>query len=283
MSTTCICILNYNNGQKTINCLASVLKQTVENYRIIIIDNNSDDGSSLIIDEFAEQHKMQLRYIKTTELPTTLFKTSSEIVFLRASRNGGYSFGNNWGIRAAQSCGLFTHVLIINNDVVLKPSFLEEMLKQYQLLANRFDTELIALGATEMGGSGGVHHHGFHYIHLLTGITVFKPCFPSFKYIVGACIFLPIHAPLMDESFFLYFDDVQYTKILLRNNFLIQNYPDAVFVHDVGGTPKRNTQLLIYKSLLRFYRLNYPWLLPVVVPVRWLLLAYLWVKGRLVR
>lgn len=280
MNTTCICILNYNNGPKTIRCISGVLNQTIRDYRLILIDNHSTNDSLGVIQSFLEKKNMQFRFVNTLNEHDDLHPVPREIFIIKSGKNGGYSYGNNLGIRLAGSPGMFSYLLIINNDIVLKENFLEEIVNCYEALRIRYKTEKIALGTTELGADGKIHHSGFHYIHLLSGITFPKPFFPSFKYIVGSCIFINIGAPLMDESFFLYFDDTQYSKILRRNGYILESSSRSRFIHDVGGTGKKNIQGMIFKSFLRFYRLNYPFLLPFVVPVRIVLIAYLCIKGK---
>ena len=210
MNTTCICILNYNNGPKTVRCITGIIDQTLPSYRIIVIDNNSTDDSLMVIRDFLGKNQLQCRLVEPMNEFRDVFSDSGEILIVKSSRNGGYSYGNNIGIRLAKSLKMFSYLLIINNDVVLKEDFLEEMVKRYDYLRNSYDTAKIALGATELGKDRKIHHTGFHYLHLLSGISFTSPFFPSFKYIVGSCIFTNIDAPLMDESFFLYFDDTQY-------------------------------------------------------------------------
>lgn len=263
MNTTCICILNYNNGPKTVTCISSVLKQTLEDWHILIIDNYSTDDSIDFIRNFHDKEP----------------SLKGKVNMITSDSNDGYSGGNNLGMKLAKSFSIFSFLLIINNDVELKENFLEEMINRYEDLRRTCKTTKIALGATETGVNGIVHHNGFHYIHLLSGITFSKPLFPSFKYIVGSSIFMDIRAPLMDESFFLYFDDVQYSKILRRKGYILESSPRSFFIHEVGGTVKQNIEGLILKSLLRFYFLNYPYLLPLVIPVRLILILYLRIKN----
>ena len=278
MNTTCICVLNYNNGLKTTRCISSVLDQTSKNFRLIIIDNNSIDDSLLIIQDFLRRNQVDFKYAEQSDVEGDLVSAFWDVLVVRSQKNGGYSCGNNIAIRIARSMNIFSNLLIINNDVVLKENFLEEMIKRYEDMFKLGNTGKIALGATELGATGRIHHNGFHYIHLLSGITFTSPYFPSFKFINGSCIFLDIEAPLMDESFFLYFDDVEYSKILRRENYILENSPLSQYIHEPGGTYKKDLQWLIFKSLVRFYLLNYPFLLPVVVPLRLLLILYLRIK-----
>jgi len=282
MNTTCIIILNYNHGPKTATCIASVLDQTLQDFRLLIVDNESTDDSLEVITTFLEKKNLSHRIIGARE-ENPAPASPGEVLLVKSGRNGGYSYGNNCGIRLAQSMGIFSRLLILNNDLVLKEDFLREMAGRYEELREQHQTEKIALGATEMGEDGEIRHNGFHYIHLPSGITFASPVFPSFRYIVGSCIFAGIGAPLMDESFFLYFDDTQYSKILQKEGFILESSPRSAFIHEVGGSGIPDLQWMIFKSLRRFYFLNYPLLLPVVVPIRLMLIAYLGIKRRMKR
>ncbi|MEI6899602.1 MAG: glycosyltransferase family 2 protein [Bacteroidota bacterium] len=283
MKKSCICILNYNNGPKTVRCISSVLDQTLSNHRIVIVDNNSTDDSLRIIQDFLLESKLPFRFCDPTQEFRDVLPDSGEIFIIRSATNGGYSSGNNLGIKLAKSMNIFNYLLIINNDVVLEPNFLEEMIKRYEYLHEIKGLNRIALGAIELGRSGKMIHHGFHFLHLPSGITFASSCFPSLKYIVGSAIFVDIDAPLMDESFFLYFDDIQYSKELSSRGYLLEKSPHSRLTHEVGGTFKEDVQWLIFKSMFRFYRLNYPFLLPLVVPIRILLILYLRVKSMIKR
>lgn len=45
LSSVFILILNYNSWRDTVECLESVQRLTYPNYRIVVIDNSSTDGS----------------------------------------------------------------------------------------------------------------------------------------------------------------------------------------------------------------------------------------------
>ena len=270
----------YNEQELIGGCLDALLLQTLEHdlYEVIVIDNNSTDDSLGVIEEFLVNNHLQYRFAGPAEEPGVI--PPGEILIVKSPRNGGYSYGNNLGIRMARVMKMFRYLLIINNDLVLKADFLEEMVNRFEDLHERCHTDRIALGATELGEDGRVHHNGFHYLHILSGITFASPFFPSFKYIVGSSIFTGIDAPLMDESFFLYFDDTQYSKILRRNGYILESSPGSIFIHEVGGTANKGLQGQIFKGLRRFYFLNYPFLLPVVVPLRLILIIWLRITTR---
>ncbi|MDI6767801.1 MAG: glycosyltransferase, partial [Bacteroidota bacterium] len=96
-------ILNYNGYEDTAKCVRSLQKSTYPNLSLVLVDNGSPDGSGIRLKgEFSN-------------LPVILIK-----------ENTGYAAGNNMGIRFALEKGT-DYVLIINNDVIVDPAFLEPM------------------------------------------------------------------------------------------------------------------------------------------------------------
>jgi len=98
-----IVILNYRNYADTIECVHSVEAIKYHNYRIIIIDNGSDNESEEILRGKFHKH-----------------------VFIQTGENRGYAAGNNAGIEYALNAGA-DYVLILNNDTRVEPDFLEEL------------------------------------------------------------------------------------------------------------------------------------------------------------
>lgn len=99
-----IVILNYNGLEDTEKCLSSLSKQTAKNFISIVVDNASHESP----------HKLEVLY--------------PEIVLIRRESNGGWTGGNNAGIDYAlkQGCEL---VILLNNDTVVAPQFVERMLQ----------------------------------------------------------------------------------------------------------------------------------------------------------
>ena len=161
-------------------------------------------------------------------------------------------------------------MLLLNNDVILPENFLAEIVQSYMALSATHPCHPLAISGTERGSDGRFHHHGIYHLNIPTGLVSAIPVFPSFRYISGACLFLPADAPFMDDGYFLYYDDVEYSKILLRNNFHLDYSEKAVFFHEVGATTRQNPQLykIIFSSMKRFYMKHYPAAYPFVILFR---------------
>jgi GT2 family glycosyltransferase len=272
MYKVCICVLNYNNGLGTVNCLESIFNQTNKNYSIVIIDNKSSDDSVAIISNYLLNRSSSFQEIESISYENNLTLVDEElnIFLIKSSKNTGYSCGNNIGIRFANASKAFSHILIINNDLVLNSFFLENMFETYKGLKSKNNQVSIALGAIEYNLEGKITHQGFHYLNLTTALVTNKPIFPSFSYLVGSCIFLETNAPLMDESYFLYFDDAQYSKTLKDNGWLLSTCKKSSYIHEVGYNKNKSDDMdrIIFESMRNFYQKNFPHYYPFVIAFR---------------
>lgn len=110
-----IIILNYMSFSDTIKYVNELSSQKNIFIEIIIVDNNSPNDS----------------YIKLKEH----FKGIQYISVIDSEKNGGYSFGNNYGLKYVIENNLPELVLISNNDIELNDElFLFNLIKQYERL-----------------------------------------------------------------------------------------------------------------------------------------------------
>ncbi|MFH0772369.1 MAG: glycosyltransferase [Candidatus Omnitrophota bacterium] len=100
-----IIILSYQNLEYIKDCLDSVLKSTHSNIRIYIVDNNS---SAVIIDEIRRRY---------AGLP--------QVILMENKQNLGFAEGNNTALRRVKG----KYSVILNNDTVVEPNWLEPMLR----------------------------------------------------------------------------------------------------------------------------------------------------------
>jgi hypothetical protein len=98
-----VIVLNWNGKHFLEKCLDSLLNQDYTNFEVLLVDNGSTDGSV----EFVKE-----KFGKNTNLKVIALK-----------KNYGFSKGNNIGIKYAQG----DYVIILNNDTVVKPNWLIEL------------------------------------------------------------------------------------------------------------------------------------------------------------
>ena len=97
-----VIIVNYNGKKFLEKCLESLCKVNYENFEIIVVDNNSTDGS--------------------IELVT---KNYPSIILLKLNSNKGFAEPNNIGAKIANG----KYLLFLNNDTIVTPNFISEMVQ----------------------------------------------------------------------------------------------------------------------------------------------------------
>lgn len=100
-----IIVLNWNSSEDTTRCIRSLEALDYSNFRIVIVDNASQDGSESILRGRFPQYP-----------------------FIQTGKNLGYGGGNNYGIRHALKEGA-DYVWIVNPDIVVEIDSLKEMVK----------------------------------------------------------------------------------------------------------------------------------------------------------
>jgi len=102
-----IIILNWNGLEDTIECLESLKKITYSNYEVIVMDNGSEGNDVQVLKE----------------------RFGDYIHIIRNDKNYGFAGGANIGMRYVLNNSAADYVLLLNNDTVVDPEFLTEMVK----------------------------------------------------------------------------------------------------------------------------------------------------------
>jgi GT2 family glycosyltransferase len=103
-----IILLHWKDYEDTKACLVSLDRITYPNFKVIVVDNFSDDGS---IEKVQEEFK--------------------DVIYVFNEDNLGFSKGCNSGLKEAYRLGA-EYSLLLNNDMVVTPGFLEPAVKEAQ-------------------------------------------------------------------------------------------------------------------------------------------------------
>lgn len=101
----CIVILNWNGLEDTVECLESLKRITYPNYEIILVDNGSEGNDVEVLRERFGDH----------------------IHIIENDKNYGFAEGCNIGMRYALETSTTDYILLLNNDTVIDPDFLSEL------------------------------------------------------------------------------------------------------------------------------------------------------------
>ncbi len=212
-----IVIVNYNGCELLKDCLTSLRSTNYSPYEIIVVDNGSTDLSCSMIKE-------SFQYVK----------------LIAVSKNLGYAKGNNVGI--LNSKGEF--IVLLNNDTVVTPSWLPELLNQAQLNPDCFYQPKILLMKNRLINSLGnrIQLFGFAYPSELNKPDRINSLPPKIiSYASGACVLaskrLIRKVGLLDESdLFTFYEDVNWGWRGLLLGVKSVCIPTAVVYHKWGGS-----------------------------------------------
>lgn len=141
-----IIILNWNGWQDTIECLESLYQIDYPNYHVIVVDNASSDESLQKIKEYCDgklevksgffeynHENKPFNVLKYTENELRSIKNHElcpfDLLIIKNSENHGFAGGNNIGIRFALDILISDYILLLNNDTVVDPNFLDELIE----------------------------------------------------------------------------------------------------------------------------------------------------------
>lgn len=137
-----IAIINYNQPQKTIDCVNSIFKTVKSDYKIYLLDNNSTDNSYEIL--YSE------------------YKNQSRVDFFKSNINTGYANGNNLCIEKAKKDGC-EYILISNNDIIFDENTVDTLLERIKT------TDCLAI-APALKSPNGAHQQNIKKVLLILKI-----------------------------------------------------------------------------------------------------------------
>ncbi len=303
-----IVVLNYNSWKETVECIESLFKLEFSNAKIVLVDNNSTDDSIVRLKEwmigsgdfkvernpllsdlsFPEKAK-PLSYVLNPA--DTEMQTQVDIVFLTSETNLGYAGGNNLGIRYGLSENDADFFWVLNNDTVVPPDSLNQLIACFRQL-EQAGTNPGILGSKlrfydepdVLQGVGCVFNK---YTAKIRQIGTFETDRGQYDadpvkvdFVIGASLFvsreLVEKAGTMSEEYFLYNEEVDWCYKAKEKGFSVSYAPKSVVYHKQGASTKNlvrdrkkniNAMFYQFRNIILFYRKFFPALLfiPMVV------------------
>jgi GT2 family glycosyltransferase len=297
MQNTWIVVLNWRNGQDTIECLRSIVESRSQLVSgVIICDNASGDESVAKIRDWSTATNIRLPeyawshgQFVTQHSPgdDRINAAPFEFILIHTGENLGFAGGNNVGLEFLRRHRSFDFAFLLNNDALLTAGAIEEMV-------GRFSSPDVG-----MCGCTVVYHHAPETVQAYAG-SRFRPVFgrarhigagasvdaPRYQaqteaeldYIIGAALMISRNCldriGLMEERYFLYYEEIDWATRAKRAGYRLAYAPHAVIFHKEGKTigsssQKAKRSLLsehyLVRSRLIFTSKFYPFFLPTVV------------------
>lgn len=195
-------VLNWNNLPDTLECVDSLQQSDYSNLTVWVVDNDSREDPS-----------------------TVLHERHPGVRVLRNARNLGYGAGNNSGLKRATAEGA-VYVFLLNNDVVVGPDTVRRLvtaaeadgriaMASPQVFYYDRPTEVYWDGGTIDWETGETPHDSLS-LPVEEGIK-------RSEWLDGCSLFVRVAAiqdvGFLDERYFLYFEDVDWSVRALRRGW----------------------------------------------------------------
>ena len=264
-----IVIVNWNTRDLLRDCLRSIEQSKDVSYRVVVVDNASDDGSAEMV---------------RTEFP--------HVALIANANNCGYPAANNQGLRMLGferdgSDDAPRYALALNPDTLLPPDALREMVAYMDA-----DPRVGAAGPKLVLPDGSLDlacRRSFPTpeisFYRMVGLSKLFPRSKRFgRYnltyldpdvetevdsVVGAFMLVRREAiqraGLFDETFFMYGEDLDWAFRIKQAGWTVKYNPRVTVTHvkRAASRQSRRAQAEFYRAMLIFYRKHYrsttPW------------------------
>ena len=216
-----IIIINWKKYDFTLSCIDSVLKSSYKNFKIVLIDNESQKDLS------------------------NEFEKNKNIHIIKNEKNEGFARANNQAIKYSIKNG-FDYILLLNNDTIIKYDLLGSLIKQSNTLNQQIIQPLILnYDGSKIWNAGGTVNNFFGTFHTLKKGKIFK----NFKsnsclteWFTGCCVFINTDIfkdiGYFDERFFAYYEDIDFSIRLKKMGYSIALMTDSHLQHYESASSK---------------------------------------------
>lgn len=266
MSSVYIILLNWNGWKDTLECLESLKSTDYLNYRIVLVDNGSNNTSPQKIQEWIDKNSFK-QYIH----------------FFRLEHNFGFAAGNNVGIKYALQKNA-DYVLLLNNDTIVTEDFLSRLVETAK---NNPKVGVVGCQIRHFPQKDKIWFNG-GFINPLVGFCGhIRDNFIGERdvdFVTGCCMLIPSNVLKQtgdfDERFFLISEDTDLCWRIKNKGYKLVVNSQSVIYHKISQTlggkyaPKtqyywhRNRMLLFSKFFspvqkLFFYPLQFLFFIPL--------------------
>ncbi len=216
-----VIIINWKKYDLTLNCVDSVLKSSYKNFKIILIDNESQNRFS---DEINK---------------------SGNIHIIKNEKNVGFARANNQAVKYSIKNG-FDYVLLLNNDTIIKNDLIDYLIKQSSILNQKIIQPLILnYDGTKIWNAGGKINNFFGTFQTLEkgkGFKNFKRNRTYTDWFTGCCVLIKSEIfndiGYFDERFFAYYEDIDFSIRLKKMGYTIALMTDSYLQHYESASSK---------------------------------------------
>ena len=244
-----IIILNWNGFDDTVECLESLKTLEYDNYKVVLVDNGSDNDEG-----------------------KALKKMFPDVYLIQNRINRGFAGGNNDGMNWALENG-FDYVVNLNNDCIVEKKWLADLVDGLRSANAGFgssrimfypDTDLICSDGDVIFPDGAAIAWNRHRTYSGEGgmKPIFSACGAGSIYSSKCLEDVKIKGDqFFDELYFAFYEDVDLGIRLNQRYYRGVSVPGAVIYHKHSATAGKYSKFKVFhseKNRMLNEILNYP-------------------------
>lgn len=249
--TTAVVIVNFRTPDMTIDLLESLINQVkLLSIKVLIVDNNSEDNSVDLIS----------RWINTDD-------RNKYFTLIVSQHNLGFAGGNNLAINSFKA----EHYILLNSDTIIRDEALDILIKTAK---SKPEVGIIGPRLEWLDAKPQESCFNFHTIiseflrtanigllsNIFSSQLVARPVSSSvqeYNWVSFACVLIKSQVfdeiGLLDDEYFMYFEDVEFCYRATKRGWKIIYQPDAHIVHLRGGSSPLKSLSQLRKRLPRYF------------------------------
>ncbi|PIY97335.1 MAG: hypothetical protein COY66_00355 [Candidatus Kerfeldbacteria bacterium CG_4_10_14_0_8_um_filter_42_10] len=238
-----VIIVTWNGQQYIADCLNSLYSQKDQgSLGVIIVDNNSKD--------------------QTKEIIKSNFK---DIVLIESNTNLGFAKGNNIGIRKALELGAES-IILLNQDTEVAPDFIDQGLQYLRenqkvglaspIILYPREKRIWFAGAKIYHGKEILTHFTTKIGHHLSKKNILKEMDKNnaVDWLPACALFIKREVVdrigLLDENFFMYGEDVDYSLRAVKAGFQLGLIPNSYIIHKENSGERITFNKFLWKKII---------------------------------
>jgi GT2 family glycosyltransferase len=303
-----IIILNWNGWEDTIECLESLYQINYTNYDVVLVDNDSKNDSIERIRDYSKakiKPKSKFYTYNPNNKPLNIFQYSKEetgkksilktdeyhklpsnkrLILINNDKNYGFAEGNNIGIKFALKTLAPEYILLLNNDTVVEPDFLSEMVKTGEM-----DDKIAVVGSKtyfynfngldnvvwSVGGTVNLSRYpGYHDIVLEKNELINNNSIIEVDWISGAVMLIKskmLPSNLLNSDFFFGCEDVDICIEMEKRGYKMFTNMKSKVWHKAGVSKSRtkfrgiSSEIKTNLKFMKTHEKHYNFHLPIYI------------------
>ena len=253
MNYVYIVLINYNGWEHTVECVDSIFRNSYQNFKIVIVDNNSNAWLK-IEQKFCNDFSKNMKIIFAEKGSLTDYNANDkQILLIKNNSNDGFAAGCNCAFNYIRKQDDYKYVWLLGSDNVIEKNALNNLI-EYMEKANdvalcgsvslsyyqRHIIQCAGVGIYNKWTSSSKHLLVGKNVNTLNSFDYKKALKNKIAYVYGNSMFFRkeffINMPQIPENYFIYYEELEIMQQLKNLNMKFGIALDSFIYHKEGSS-----------------------------------------------